>query len=266
MKWILKPVQWIYCLYAFVLFVAIMLLLFPFVLIASLFGKIYGGNAIFRICRLWGDILFPLILIFPKRFFEAPLDESKQYIFVINHISLLDAGILPQAFHQPVRPLAKVEMSRIPIFGFIYKKVTVTVDRSSATNRARSIRILKSIINKGISVVFFPEGTYNQTHQPVKEFYNGAFRVAIETQTSIKPVLLLDHYDRLRYGNPFSLKPGRCRIVFLNEVSVAGLSTSDTNSLKQKVVQIMEMKLRQYKASWIAPSVAHEMNKSEGFE
>jgi len=251
MKWILRPVQWIYCVYAFVLFVAIMLLLFPFVLIASLFGKTHGGNAIFSICRLWGDILFPLIFIFPKRLYETSLDETKQYIFVINHISLLDAGILPLAFHQPVRPLAKVEMSRIPVFGFIYKKVTVTVDRSSAMNRAQSIRILKSIINKGISVVFFPEGTYNQTRQPIKEFYNGAFRIAIETQTPVKPVLFLDDYDRLPYGNPFSLTPGRCRIVFLSEVPVAGLAISDTNNLKQKVVQIMEMKLREYKASWI---------------
>ena len=100
--------------------------------------------------------------------------------------------------------------------------------------------------------MFFPEGTYNQTRQPIKEFYNGAFRVAIETQTPVKPVLFLDDYDRLPYGNPFSLTPGRCRIVFLSEVPVAGLAISDTNNLKQKVVQIMEMKLREYKASWIA--------------
>jgi 1-acyl-sn-glycerol-3-phosphate acyltransferase len=251
MRHVFKPFQWIYCIYAFVFFVVIMLLLFPFVVIASFFGRIRGGNAIFRLCMLWGDLWFPLIFIFAKKLYEVPHDKSRPYIFVANHISLLDAGILPKAFRQPVRPLGKVEMSKIPVFGYIYKKAIVTVDRSNAANRAQSIRILKSIISKKISVLFFPEGTYNQTHQPLKKFFNGAFRVAIETQTPIKPVLFLDTYNRLRYSNAFSLTPGKCRIVFLDEIPVTGLVNGDTESLKEKVFEIMSKKLVEYKASWI---------------
>ena len=81
-------------------------------------------------------------------------------------------------------------MSKVPVFGFIYRNAIVTVDRSSTGNRAKSVRILKSIIKKGISVLVFPEGTFNMTNQPLKEFYDGAFRVAIETQTPVKPVLI----------------------------------------------------------------------------
>jgi 1-acyl-sn-glycerol-3-phosphate acyltransferase len=225
-----------------------MLLLFPFVVVSSFFGKIKGGNAIFKICRIWADLWFTLVFIFPKRIFEFPHDKSKPYIFVTNHISLLDAALLPKAYRQPLRPLGKIELSRVPVFGFIYRKAIVTVDRSSSVNRARSIRILKSIVNKGISVLFFPEGTYNETDLPLKNFYNGAFRVAIETQTPVKPVLFLDAHARLHYQNIFSLNPGRCRIVFLNEVAVEGLKISDTEDLKWKVYEIMERKLRQYKS------------------
>ena len=145
-------------------------------------------------------------------------------------------------------------MNKIPVFGFIYRKSIVTVDRSNAANRVKSIRILESIIRKGISVLFFPEGTYNETHQPVKEFYSGAFRVAIETQTPIKPVLFLDTYSRMHYQNIFSFNPGKCRIVFLDEIPVAGLKISDTESLKTKTFKIMENKLLQYNVSWIHPS------------
>ena len=240
--------------YAFVLFVTIMLLLFPFVLVASFFGRMSGGNMIFRLCMFWADLLFPLIFIFPKKLYEFPHDKTKPCIFVINHVSLLDAAILPKAFRQPVRPLGKIEMSKIPVFGFIYRKAIVTVDRSNAANRAKSIRILESIIRKGISVLFFPEGTYNETHRPVKEFYNGAFRVAIETQTPIKPVLFLDTYSRMHYQNIFSFNPGKCRIVFLEEISVAGLTNSDTESLKEKTFKIMESKLLEYNVSWIYSS------------
>ena len=247
MRYWLKPLQWIYCIYAIILFVLLMLLLFPFVIIASFFGKIRGGNTIFRICMLWGDLWFPLILVFPRRIFEAPHNELKPYIFVVNHRSLLDAAILPKGFRQPLRALGKVETGKLPLFGFIYRNAIVAVDRTNAVSRAQSIRILKSIIRKGISVLFFPEGTYNETDRPLKEFYNGAFRVAIETQTPIKPVLFLDSYSRMRYEKIFSLNPGRCRIVFLDEISVTGLAIRDTEKLKEKVFTIMEKKLLEYK-------------------
>src|SRR5215469_158233 len=247
MHYLLKPFQWIYCVYAFVLFVVIMLLLFPFAFVASFFGRIRGGNMIFRLCILWADTWFALVFIFTRRIYESPHNKHKPYIFVTNHISLLDAAILPKAYRQPLRPLGKVEMSKIPVFGFIYRKAIVTVDRNNAENRAKSIRILKSIIGKGISVLVFPEGTFNETKLPLKDFYNGAFRVAIETQTPVKPVLFLDAYARLHYQNIFSLSPGRCRIVFLEEIPVAGLTIAGTEDLKWKVYELMERKLQEYR-------------------
>ena len=228
-----------------------MLLLFPFVIIASFFGRIRGGNAIFRVCMLWADLWFPLVFIFPKRMYMSPHDKTKQYVFVLNHTSLLDAAVIPKAFRQPLRPLGKAEMSKIPVFGFIYKNAIVTVNRSSATDRLHSLRVLTSIIGKGISVLFFPEGTYNQTHQPLKSFFDGAFRIAIETQTPVKPVLLLDDYARLPYQDVLSFNPGRCRILFLDEIPVAGLSPHDADKLKQNVFQLMESKLREYKVAWL---------------
>jgi 1-acyl-sn-glycerol-3-phosphate acyltransferase len=142
-------------------------------------------------------------------------------------------------------------MAKIPIFGFIYKNAIVTVDRSSAENRANSVRILKSILAKGISILVFPEGTFNMTHQPLKEFYDGAFRIAIETQTPIKPVLLLNAYDRMHYESIFSMNPGKSRSVFLPEVSVEGLTTNDVGGLKEKVFEMMKEELVRRGAKWI---------------
>ncbi len=252
MPLLLKPLQWVYSLYAHLCFVLIMLVIFPFVIIASFLGRIKGGNIIFRLCMLWADIWFPLIFVWIKRIFEAPHDKTKQYVFVSNHISYLDSAVLVKAYRQPVRPLGKVEMAKVPVFGFIYRKAIVTVDRSSANNRAKSIRILKSIISKGISVMVFPEGTFNMTNKPLKEFYDGAFRVAIETQTPIKPVLFLDTYSRMHYKSIFSMTPGKCRIVYLEEVPVDGLNIEDVQALKQKVYKIMENKLIQYEAAWVS--------------
>ena len=251
MRLLLKPLHWIYCIYAIVVFVIIMLLIFPFAFAASFFGRIRGGNMIMGLCRIWADTWFFLIFIYFRKIYESPHDKTRSYIFVSNHISYLDAAIIPKAYRQPVRPLGKVEMSKVPVFGFIYRNAIVTVDRSSVKQRADSVRILKSIILKGISVLVFPEGTFNMTHRPLKEFYDGAFRVAIETQTPIKPVLVLDAYSRMNYESIFSLNPGRCRIVYLDEIPVDGLSVKDTVKLKEKVYDVMESKLKHYGVEWI---------------
>ena len=96
----------------------------------------------------------------------------------------------------------------------------------------------------------FPEGTFNMGTTPLKEFYDGAFRVAIETQTPIKPVLFLDAYRRLPYESLFRLTPGRSRILYLAEIPVAGYTLADVVRLKEEVYAIMEKKLMEYNATW----------------
>ena len=207
---------------------------------------------IYKICQLWADVIFILWAISHKNYFEVPHDRSKQYMFVFNHISYMDIPVLMKVIRkQHFRILGKAGVSKIPVFGFFYRNAVVMVDRSSAQKRTASVRQLKSVIRKNISVVIAPEGTFNTTGQPLKEFYDGAFRVAIETQTPIKPILFLDTYDRMSYLNVLSLTPGRSRAVYLQEISVDGLTVKDVGMLKEKVYKLMKEKLIFYKASWI---------------
>ncbi len=164
----------------------------------------------------------------------------------------MDIPILMSALrYQHIRVLGKAEMTKVPIFGFIYKNAVVTVDRSDAAHRAKSVMVLKSVLKKNISVVIAPEGTFNMTDKPLKEFYDGAFKIAIETQTPVKPVLFLDAYNRLHYKSILSLTPGISRAIYLQEIPVHNYDSNDTTLLKEKVYDIMEQGLIKYKAAWI---------------
>lgn len=247
----LKPFLWLYNGYALLLFIALMLVIFPLVIIASFLNPVYSGNTIYRLCMLWADIWFPAVGIMHKNHYKAPHNKNEAYIFVTNHMSYLDAAIIVKTFRQPLRALGKVEMTKVPVFGFIYKNAIVTVDRDNASDRSESVKRLKNVLQKKISILIFPEGTFNETGNPLKSFYDGAFRIAIETQTPIKPVLFLDAYDRMPYKGFFTLNPGKSRSVFLEEVPVEGLTINDLPALKNKVYNIMEEKLREYKVGWI---------------
>ncbi len=252
MRYFQLTLRFIFTLYAFLLFIAVMLITFPFIVIASFFGKVKGGNIIYTICRIWVASLLPLWGIFHKNIYEVPHDLNRQYVFVFNHISYMDIPILFRALGgQHIRVLGKAEMSKVPVFGFLYRNAAVMVDRASAVKRAKSVARLKAFIRKGISIVIAPEGTFNMSDKPQKNFYDGAFRIAIETQTPIKPILFLNTHDRLNNKSIFSLNPGRSRAVFLEEVPVDGLTINDVTDLREKVYKLMEEKLIFYKASWI---------------
>jgi len=241
----------LYGVYALIIFVLVMLCVIPFVVAGSFFGKVRGGNFIYRVCCLWADIWCLLVGIRHRNIYESPHNPAAQYIFVANHISYFDAPVIVKTLRQKVRVLGKAEMSRIPLFGFIYRRAIVTVNRSSAEQRASSVRILKSVLRKDISIFMFPEGTFNETHRPLKNFFDGAFRIAIETQTPVKPILFLDAYERMPYEHFFTLRPGRSRSVFLKEINTNGLTQKDLPALKKKVYDVMEKGLIRYKASWI---------------
>ena len=251
MRTLLKPLQIIYFIYAFTLFVALMIPVFIWSLLVLPLGRIRGGNLVYGACTVWADVWFAVVFIFHRNIYVERPAEDRSYIYVANHISYMDSPIVAKTFRHPIRALGKVEMAKIPVFGLIYKNAIVTVDRSNPENRAKSVLLLKSMLKKRISVLVFPEGTFNTTHKPLKDFYNGAFRVALETGTPIKPVLLLNSYDRMNYQSIFSLNPGKSRSIFLPEVSVEGLAATDVDLLKEKVYKVMEDELIKRKASLI---------------
>jgi len=248
----MKLFRIVFSIYGFFVFVILMLLLFPFILIASFFGPVNGGNLIYYICRFWADACFLLWGIRHRNIFEGPKSNRHAVIFVFNHLSYLDIPVILKTFQTgSIRILGKAEMAKVPIFGFIYKRAVIAVNRSSASARASSVKKLRRMLEKNISVVIAPEGTFNTGNKPLSTFYKGAFKVAIEMKTPIQPVLFLDAHDRLHHSSIFSLNPGKSRSVFLPEIPIENYGAADVELLKSDVFKIMESALIRYEASWI---------------
>lgn len=249
-----RLLQLVYCLYAYALFCLVILVLFPCVLFSLPFGRIKGGNMMYDLFRFFGRLWLLLIGIFHTIEYESLPDPSKQYIFIANHIAYLDAVIIIDSVKHHFRPIGKYELLKVPIFGFIYKFCVITVNRSSAEDRARSLDDLRKMLARGISVVVFPEGTFNMTDKPLKEMYDGAFKLAVETGKSLQPIVFLDAYDRMNYNSLFSLTPGKSRAIYLNPIDPASYPDASPSELKTIAEKIMSDTLVAYKSSWINPS------------
>ena len=251
MKYMLRFFQILYGCYALLLFCCFLLVMLPVVLISVLFGKIRGGNLIMYTARIWADCWLFLIGIRHQIIVEKPLRKDVSYVFISNHNSYMDIPEILKAIPVPFRALGKAEAGNIPVFGWVYNSVVVTVLRSSPEARAKSLQNLRTVLNHGISIFIAPEGTFNMSAEPLIPFFDGAFKLAIETQIPVKPMLFLDALDRLHWRNVFTLNPGKLRTVYLEEVPTEGYTIDDLPMLKEKVFRIMEEKLIAYQASWI---------------
>ena len=247
-----KAGRFFFSIYGFIIFLSLLFLLLPLFIWSFLQPEIKGGNLVYKISRFWADAFFFMTRITHWNIYEEPYSSVSEYIFVSNHISYLDIPMMMKVIRgRHIRILGKAEMSKIPVFGSIYKRGAVTIDRENPEARYKSVKKLIAFIHKKISVFICPEGTFNMTGKPLKNFYNGAFRIAIETQKPILPILFLDTYDRLTYKSIFSLNPGKCRGVFLSQTPTLGLTIEDVPKLKRKIFAQMEEALVRYKASWI---------------
>ncbi|MFP5040827.1 lysophospholipid acyltransferase family protein [Parasediminibacterium sp. JCM 36343] len=247
MKQLLRILQTIYSIYGLLIFVMLMLIALPFVFLCLPFGKIKGGNLIYKVCKAWARCWYLLAGIRHRTIVEEAPNLNKQYIFVANHISYTDIPATVIAMNQPYRVLGKAEMVKYPVFGWIYKAAVILVDRESMAGRSKSIRAMQAALNKGISIFIFPEGTFNETGQPLKPFYDGAFRLAIQTKTPIKPLLFIDTVNRLHYSSVLSLSPGLSRVVYLPEIDTSQYTLQQVKELKENVYGMMEDGLRKYR-------------------
>ena len=115
----------------------------------------------------------------------------EKYIVICNHNSLMDVPLSTPFIPGANKTIAKAEMTKIPIFGLIYKRGSILVDRNDKNSRKNSFNKMKEVLNLGMHMCIYPEGTRNKTDMPLKGFHDGAFKLAVENETSILPALIL---------------------------------------------------------------------------
>ena len=203
--------------------------------------------AIYRVVKYWADVWLWVVGM-PLKVIGPPPPRGR-YVIVANHISYLDTVVVFSGLPGYFRALGKKEFSRVPLMGFLYRQLVIMVDRSSPHSRARSMRLMWRVLKKEADILIFPEGTFNETGKPLKTFYDGAFRLAVTTQTTILPVIFPDTEDRWHYSAWWKMWPGRNRAIYLEPIKVNGMTDTQIPELKERVYRVMEAALEKYKVA-----------------
>jgi 1-acyl-sn-glycerol-3-phosphate acyltransferase len=213
------------------------IVLFPFILATILSEKTYP--LFFKIARLWSKIILIGMGFNYSIEGDEVFEDGKSYMLVANHTSMTDIMLMLIAVkNHPFVFVGKKELAKIPIFGFIYKRVCILVDRSNSKSRYQVFERAQKRIHQGLSICIFPEGGVPEEHIVLDEFKDGAFRIAIEHGLPIVPMVFFDNKKRFSYTF-FSGSPGKMRAKIYPIIETKGKTLEDKNALKQQVREII---------------------------
>lgn len=192
-----------------------------------------------RISRNAARVLFFFYATRVKVEQASRVKPDEVYIFVANHSSLLDVPAVAMVTPNTFKFLAKHELTKIPLFGYIIKNLYFSVKRTDKDDRARSMDAMKECLERGVSLFIFPEGTRNKTHEPLANFYDGAFKLALHSGKPMMVCTIL-HSKKLLEGT--SMRPGTMHCIFSDAITPQPDDTIDT--LKDRVRVEMLRKLQ----------------------
>jgi len=234
--WILWRV-WFYVL----MFFSIILLL-PFLIISILREKWY--RFFFKLARIWAKIILYGMGFIPYVKYTQTIEKSKSYLLISNHTSMIDIMLMLYVSKNPFVFVGKKELANYPLFGFFYKRTCILVDRKDNKSRHAVFEQAQNRLNQGLSICIFPEGGVPDDRSIVLDtFKDGAFRIAINHQIPIIPIVFFDNKKRFSYKF-FSGSPGVIRAKVLNFVKTENLALENKRELNHKIRDLIFTELK----------------------
>ncbi|MDX5346453.1 MAG: 1-acyl-sn-glycerol-3-phosphate acyltransferase [Hymenobacteraceae bacterium] len=220
--------------------------LFPFAMAYPLFRVFLRKPEWYRhahsLNRFWSSMALRMFLVPVKVIWKFKHNRNQKYIFCPNHSSYIDIPLMLHAVPGFLNFVGKSSLCKVPLWGPIYEKLYISVDRKNKLSSAKSYISSVRSLDAGRSLVIFPEGTIADTAGvKMLEFKDGPFKLAIEKQVPIVPVSMpYNHLFLPDLDGKLKVRWSRLEIVLHEPIDTTGMTVDDIPFLKQKVYDIIE--------------------------
>jgi 1-acyl-sn-glycerol-3-phosphate acyltransferase len=230
----------IWSIFFMVLFGGFFALIFPLHFLLLLSDRTWAHDLSHFLNRVWG-----IVIMYPTGLWLQPegrkqLKRKGVYLFTPNHTSYLDIPICNVSILHSFRFIGKAELNNMPLFGYMFRRLHISVNRGSVTDSYKSFKEARRKLEDGRSILLFPEATIpNKKTVTLKKFKDGAFRMAIETGTPVVPVTILRADKALPDDGRYLIYPQRIRVLFHAPIPTTDLAVADAPALRDQVYQII---------------------------
>ena len=227
----------ILALWALITFVSTLLIVFLPLWTIGLWKEPRRSYIMHTIYRTWMIVFFFFTGIRLRIKGRENFKPGENYVVVYNHNSMMDVPVSVPFMPGANKTIAKIEMARIPVFGIVYKRGSVLVDRKNEESRKASYMKMRQVLDMGLHMCIYPEGTRNKTSEPLQRFHSGAFRLSVDSGKSILPALIFNTTKALP-RKFFYFWPATIELHYLEPVSPSQFTSPD--ALKDEVFNMMK--------------------------
>jgi 1-acyl-sn-glycerol-3-phosphate acyltransferase len=251
----------IYSFWCYFWFLSLFLLLYPFFYLFLQKEKWHPKAHYLN--KLWGHLFFPLCFLPVNVVYETRLPKKGTYVFCANHTSVLDIALMGVVLDQYYAFIGKSSLAKLPLFGYMFTRLHIAVDRSSRVSSYQTLQKSLGALDKGRSLMIFPEGGIVSKHPPqMTPFKDGPFRMAIEKQVPIVPITLPYNWIVLpdESGLLFHWHP--IKAIVHQPIPTQGMTMEDMPRLKQMTFEVIERELKKHTTTPRTVGASHEPVKS----
>ena len=228
----------IWALWGIITFVATFLIIFLFSMASYLFkDEKKGQTYFFNVSKWWMNVWLLLVGCPVTVRGKENFKPGENYIVVFNHNALLDVPLSAPYVPGGNKTIAKESFAKTPLFGLFYKRGAVLVNRKDERSRVKSYESMKKVLLMGMHMCIYPEGTRNRTAEPLKQFYDGAFKLAADTKKEVIPCVIVGTKKAMPVNKFFYLLPVPLKMFFLPAVSSENVTVKE---LKENVFNQMK--------------------------
>lgn len=240
-----RILQWIYFLWISFWFLLGFFILYPFFLLIIPNEKWHKHY--YWMSKAWSIMFYTMIFIPVKTTWQFKPEKDKVYIYCPNHFSYLDIPLLTLTMPSFFIFVGLHSLEKIPLFGYMYRKIHITVNRGSLRNRYQTFQKAKQALDKGKNLLMFPEGgIWTEDFPTLSPFKDGPFRIAIEKQVAIVPVTIPYNWKMMPSFDISRLRWHRQEVIFHRPIPTDDLSLEDLAQLKTSVYAAIENVLQGY--------------------
>jgi|TARA_B110000914_G_scaffold65996_1_gene57630 1-acyl-sn-glycerol-3-phosphate acyltransferase len=231
--------------YYYILMFVSIIGLFPWLFHYSKHDKDFPS--FYRFGRLWSALILNGMGLVRKVAYEADIPWDRPYVVVANHSSELDIMVTYRLVKSPTVFIGKIELTRIPLFGFFFKRSSICVDRKSLASAREVMAQSSDCLTKGLNMCIYPEGGIPKNPAMLLgPFKRGAFKLAIEHGADILPITFgghRQHFPDLLKGG----KPGVIRATVHKPIATKGMTQGDAQALSNSVHDVILSQLKTYR-------------------
>ena len=234
-----KPIQIIISIYFYVNLLICTLIFSSIAVISVSVSILFRKTAetVHILARMWAK---SIMWFFKIKFIDKyNFNRNEAYLIITNHQSMMDIFLLLSKLKTQFRFMSKASIFKLPIIGLAMKIAGyIPIERTSPKKSYKAFLIAEKTLNKNVSVLVFPEGTWCKSDGKLLRFKRGSYLLAKKTKANLL-ILSIVGNNRILAGDTWMIKSRKTNLIIDTVIKYEDYKDLDEQDFNKRISEII---------------------------